>query len=155
MSGSWGPLEIVKKERKKNFELKRFELFCYRTKVPMRASAHNPKKALDARCGFAQGLLTSLRSLSIHFLDIRRQRIGQRPWTTDLPAAGLSPAGKRHHFVDQKNCSSRAQHRLFFPGDCPPGKRTPSDVFVQAFVWGSECLASLRALADLVQSPVE
>jgi hypothetical protein len=40
---------------------------------PRQAYAHNPREALDARSGFAQGLLRFTGSPSIHFLDIRRQ----------------------------------------------------------------------------------
>jgi hypothetical protein len=48
----------------------------------------------------------NLAALAKHSLPRHSQTTeGQLLWTTDFPAAGLSPAGKSHHFVNQKNCS--------------------------------------------------
>jgi hypothetical protein len=69
----------------------------------MRAYARNPTKALDARCGFEQGLLWLTGSPSIHFIDIRRQGLGQR-CVDEVPfVGGRSPT---------KNCRCCARFRL-------------------------------------------
>jgi hypothetical protein len=88
----------------------------YREQAFYRLNQKNDSKANASICpqpnkGIRRPLRLYTRSANLATLakhSLPRHSLttaGQLPWTTEIPAAGLSLAGKCHHFVDQKNCS--------------------------------------------------